>query len=62
MPDLNPGIGVFNDDCDALASHARNGLQSDRDDPCHDSRRHFPFIGPAVTIHRLRLPDAVGLK
>jgi hypothetical protein len=44
MPDLYLGKAVSNDDCDALASHARNRLQSDRDDRCQDSRRHFPFV------------------
>ena len=38
------GIAVSNVDCDALASHARNRVQSDRDDRCQDSPRHFPFV------------------
>jgi hypothetical protein len=43
MPDLYLSMAVSDDDCDALASHARNRLQSDRDDPCQDRRRHFPL-------------------
>jgi hypothetical protein len=44
MPELYLGMAASNDDCDALASHAGNRLQSDRDDRCQDSRRHFPFV------------------
>ena len=49
MPDLYLGIAVSNDDCDALASDARNRLRSDRDDSCQDSPRHFPFVAQAAT-------------
>jgi hypothetical protein len=53
--DLCLGEAVSNDDWDALASHARNRLQSDRDDRCQDSRRHFPFVAGAATSSRLLL-------
>ena len=56
MPDLYLGIGVSDVDCDALASHARNRLQSDRDDRCQDSRRPFPFVAAAAANRRLPLP------
>jgi hypothetical protein len=54
MPDLYLGKGVSNADCDALASHARNRLQSDRDDRCEDSRRHFPFVADPGLVARCR--------
>ena len=44
MPDLYIGIAVSNADCDALASHACNHLQSDCDGRCQGRRRHFPFV------------------
>lgn len=54
MPDLYVGKGVSNADCDALASHARNRLQSDRDDCCEGSRRHFPFVADPGLVARCR--------
>jgi hypothetical protein len=42
-PDLYLGKAVSDDDCGALASDARNRLQSDRDHRCQDGRRHCPF-------------------
>lgn len=45
--DLYLGIAMSNDDCDALASHARNRLQTDCDDRCQDSGRHFAFVAHA---------------
>ncbi len=53
--DLHLGKAVSNDDCDALASHTRNRLQSDRDDRCQDGRRHFPFVAHAGVSIRLPL-------
>jgi len=53
MPDLYPSKAVSKEDCAALASHARNRLQSDRNDPCQDSRRHFPFVAYRAVIARL---------
>ena len=44
MPHLYVGKAVSNNDCDALVSHARNRLQSDREDRCQESRRQFPFV------------------
>ena len=55
MPGLCLGNAVFNDDCDALATHARNRLQSDPDARCQDSRRHFPFVATAAVSTRLPL-------
>ena len=49
------GKAVSNADCDALASHARNRLRSDRDDRCQDSRRHFPFVAHGAAIAALLL-------
>jgi hypothetical protein len=60
MPDLYLGSAVSNDDCDALASHARNRLQSDRDDRSQDSRRHFPFVANAATWPSLPLRSATA--
>ena len=48
-PNLYLGMAVSNGAGDALASRVRNRLQSDRDDCCQDSRRHFPFVAPAAT-------------
>ena len=48
---------VSNDDCDAVASHARNRLQSDRDDRCQDRRRHFPFVAQGAVSIGLPLPN-----
>ena len=45
---------MFNDDCDALATHARNRLQSNPDARCQDSHRHFP-LSPKAGV-RARLP------
>jgi hypothetical protein len=53
MPDLDLGNSVSNDECDAIASHARNRLRSDRHDPSQDSRRHFRCVARAATIKRL---------
>ena len=53
MPDLYLGKAVSNDDCDALASHARNRLQSDRDDRCQDSRRHCRFVANRAVLTKL---------
>jgi hypothetical protein len=55
MPDLCLGKAVSNNDCDALATHARNRLQSDRDDCCQDSPRHFPFVAHRAVVVRLLL-------
>ena len=60
MPDLYLGKAVSNDDRDALASHARNPLQSERDDRCQDSRRHFSFVAGAAASPRLPLLSSSG--
>jgi hypothetical protein len=57
MPNLYLCKAVSNDDRDAFASHARNRLESDRDDRCQDSRRHSPSVASAATTARLLLPD-----
>ena len=62
MSDLYLGMAVSNDDCDALASHARNRLQSDRDDRCQDSRRHFPFVATGVVQPALLLRALIAPK
>ena len=44
MPGLYLCKAESNDDCDALACHARNRLRSDCDDRCQPSLRHFPVV------------------
>ena len=41
-----PRHGRLRDDCDALASHARNRLQPDRDDRCQDKPAPLPLLSP----------------
>ena len=60
MPDLYLGKAVSNDDCDALASYARNRLQSDRVDRCQESGPHFRFVAPGATRSVLLLLLVVG--
>jgi hypothetical protein len=56
VPDLYLEVQVVsNDDRDALASHVRNRLQSDHEDRCQDSRRHFSFVARAATGARVLL-------
>jgi hypothetical protein len=50
MPGLHLGKAVSDDDCDALATHARNRLQSDRDDRCQDSRAPLPLCRRGGTL------------
>ena len=54
IPDLYLGKAVSKEDRAALASHARNRLQSDRNDRCQGWRRHFSFV--AATAVSTRLP------
>ena len=44
MPDLCLGKAVSNTTATPLQPTLGNRLQSDRDDRCQDSRRHFPFV------------------
>jgi hypothetical protein len=61
-PDLYLGKAVSNDDRDALATHARNRLQSDHDDRCQDSRRHFSLVAEPATKEPLLHLGSVTVK
>ena len=60
MPDLYLGKAVSNGDRYALASRARNRLQSHHDDRCQDSLRHFSFVAEAALSASLLLSARSG--
>jgi hypothetical protein len=62
MPTYDPAQAASNDDCDALATHARNRLQSDPDARYRDTRRHFPFVAHRAVSDPLLLRRLVKLK
>ena len=57
-----PRQGRLDDDCGALASDARNRLQSDRDHRCQDGRRHCPFVAARGAMTRLLRRELGGPK